>query len=209
MLVGLAVLVRHQPAVTRPEVSAGAEGSRAAGRMMSEASSLLAACERPGDWGSAFSEADLNAWLSIDLPRLAPGLLPSGWSSPAVRFLPRRVAASALVAWGPLSLRPWSVLHVTLRGDNLLEVDVERAGLGALPFPPGPVLERVARQARKAGIGTEIRVVDGRPRLLLQLPGRTGGTSPGGPEYHLEGLRLDAGELVLVGSTRMPKEKRR
>jgi hypothetical protein len=119
------------------------------------------------------------------------------------------VAASALVGWGPLSLRLWSVLQVTLRGDNLLELDVEQAGMGALPFPPGPLLERVARQARHVGMGTEIRVVDGRPRLLLQLPGRTGGTPPGGPEYHLEGLRLDAGELVLVGSTDMPKEKRR
>ncbi len=207
-VLALSLLASHQPASTRGTVPSGAAGPQAAGRMMSKASSLVAALERRGEWGSVFTDQEVNAWLAIDLPRLAPGLLPRSLREPTVRFRPRGVALSAQLVWGPCSGRLWSVLTVNLRSDNLLEVGVEKARLGALPLPPGVVLETVARQAASTGMGTEMRVIGGKPLLLLTLPGKTkqGRAAASGPEYHLEGLRVDEGELVLAGSTRLPKE---
>ena len=90
LLVASYSLLHFSPVGIRGAVPSGPEGERAAGRMMSKASSLAAGLDRPGDWGEAFTDAEANAWLSIDLPHHAPGLLEGGISSPQVRFLDRR-----------------------------------------------------------------------------------------------------------------------
>ena len=187
---------------TAPTVPTGADGERAAGRMMSKASSLLAGLERPGDWGEVFSEAEANAWLSIDLPRHAPGFLSRGFSKPEVRFLDGRAAVSSLVHKGPFSARLWAILEVAVRSDNLVAVRIESAGLGMVPVPPGVILRTIAAQSRAAGATAEIRLVDGGPMLLVQLPGTTRTTSGRPSEYHLGGVKLTSGEVVLAGTTR-------
>jgi hypothetical protein len=202
LLVASYSLVHFSPVGIRGAVPSGPEGERAAGRMMSKASSLAAGLDRPGDWGEAFTDAEANAWLSIDLPHHAPGLLEGGISSPQVRFLDRRAACSALVQFGPLSAQLWAILEVTVRSDNLLAVGVDSAGLGAVPLPPGTVLRAIAARAEGAGAATEIRLLDGGPLLLVQLPGRTKTTSDERSEYHLGGVRITPGELVLAGTTR-------
>ena len=202
LLVASYSLLHFSPVGIRGAVPSGPEGERAAGRMMSKASSLAAGLDRPGDWGEAFTDAEANAWLSIDLPHHAPGLLASGISSPQVRFLDRRAACSALVQFGPLSAQLWAILEVTVRSDNLLAVGVDSAGLGAVPLPPGTVLRAIAARAEGAGAATEIRLLDGGPLLLVQLPGRTKTTSDERSEYHLGGVRITPGELVLAGTTR-------
>jgi len=176
--------------------------------MMSKASSLVAGLDRPGDWGEAFSEDEANAWLSIDLPRHAPGLLAGRFSAPEVRFLDRRAAISALVRWGPLSARLWAILEVTVRSDNLVAVGVDSAGLGAVPLPPGVILGALATRAEAAGATTEIRLLDGGPVLLVHLPGTTRTTSGQPSGYHLGGLRIIPGEVVLAGTTRhLPRQE--
>lgn len=202
LLVASYSLLHFSPVGIRGAVPSGPEAERAAGRMMSKASSLAAGLERPGDWGEAFTDAEANAWLSIDLPHHAPGLLEGGISSPQVRFLDRRAACSALVQFGPLSVQLWAILEVTVRSDNLLAVGVDSAGLGAVPLPPGTVLRAIAARAEGAGAATEIRLLDGGPVLLVQLPGRTKTTSDERSEYHLGGVRITPGELVLAGTTR-------
>ncbi len=206
LLIGLLVtsytLLHFSPLGIRGAVPSGPEGERAAGRMMSKASSLVAGLDRPGEWGEAFTDAEANAWLSIDLPHHAPGLLAGGISSPQVRFLERRAACSAMVQLGPLSAQLWAILEVTVRSDNLLAVGVDSAGLGAVPLPPGTVLRAIAARAEGAGAATEIRLLDGGPVLLVQLPGRTKTTSDERSEYHLGGVRITPGELVLAGTTR-------
>lgn len=195
-------LLHLSPAGIRAAVPSGPEGERAAGRMMSKASSLVAGLDRPGDWGEAFTEAEANAWLAIDLPRHAPGLLAGGISSPQVRFLDRRAACSAIVRYGVLSAQLWAILDVTVRTDNLLAVGVDSAGLGAVPIPPGTVLRAIAARAEGAGATTEIRLLDGGPVLLVHLSGRTKTTSGERSEYHLGGVQITPGEVVLAGTTR-------
>ena len=195
-------LLHFTPVAIRGAVPVGPEGEQAAGRMMSKASSLVAGLDRPGEWGEAFTEAEANAWLAIDLPRHAPGLLAGGISSPRIRFLERRAACSAIVRYGPVSARLWAILEITVRSDNLLAIGVESAGLGAVPLPPGTVLRAIATRAQGAGASSEIRLLEGGPVLLVHLPGQTKTTSGERSEYHLGGVRFAPGEVVLAGTTR-------
>lgn len=202
IVVMLVAAIRHQPAFSRGRIPVGTDLERAAARMLTKASAIRAGLVRTGDWGEAISEAELNAWLTNDLPRLAPGSLPRWMRAPSVRLLPRRVAISASVGPGLLAARSWAVLSVVLRRDNDLAIGVDSAGLGALPIPPGPVLEMLESGARRAGLPAERGTFEGRPSVIVRLPGRIDGAGATACEYHLEGLRVDDGELAIAGSTR-------
>lgn len=204
LVVTFVAATRYQPALTRAQIPAGTDLERAAARMLTKASAIRAGLIRTGDWGEAISDVEVNAWLMHDLPRIAPTALPTWVRSPAIRFLPRRVAVSAHVGTGLLAARWWALLDVTLRRDNELAIGVDSAGLGAVPFPPGPVLDALEAGARQAGLQAQRGTFEGRPTLIVSLPGRIDGAEARGSEYHLEGLRVDDGEAVIAGSTRPP-----
>jgi len=194
------------PGAARAGRPSGPTAERAAARLLTKASGIAAALDRAGDWGEAITEEEANAWLALDLPRLAAGRLP-GWSrSLAVRFHPRRVALSGAIGRGPASARWWTILAVALEGGNRLVFEVESSGLGLVPLPPGVVLSAIASAASARGCRAEIGLLEGRPRLNVTLPGRSEGAPTDGSEYHLEGLRIDEGELVIAGSTRGPRD---
>lgn len=194
--------VRYHPAAARGSLPSGASAERAAARMVSKVSAVAAGLERAGDWGEAITEEEANAWLANDLPRLAAGRLPAGWHSLSVRFHPRRVACSGIVGKGVAAARWWAILEVSLPRADELVVAVDSAGLGLFPVPDGVVLSTLDRLAKSARWQGEIRLHDGGPRLHLLLPGRRDGARADAGGYHLEGLRIDQGELVFTGSTR-------
>lgn len=202
MVVAAALAVRHQPSATRVSNPPRDPAERAAARMVSKVSAVAAGLERAGEWGEAITEDEANAWLAQDLPRLAAGRLPAGWHSLSVRFHPGRVACSGMLGGGLASARWWAILEVSLPRADELVVAVDSAGLGLVPVPAGVVLSTLDRLAKSARWQGEIRVHDGRPRLHLLLPGRRDGARVGAGGYHLEGLRIDEGELVFTGSTR-------
>ncbi|RLS34000.1 MAG: hypothetical protein DWH79_05760 [Planctomycetota bacterium] len=202
------IVVRYQPPVVRGPLSLTTGASQpspdqASSRMLTKASAFLAALNRPGDWGTAVTDEEVNAWLTVDLPRNHARLLPRGMRLPVVRFLERGIAAAIRVGTGPFEATLWAEATVQLRRDNLIGVGIRAAGIGAIPISPGLVLKGIASRAAAAGVTTEIRLVEGQPQLLLQLPGNTRGAPGDGPEYHLEGLRLTPGELVLAGTTQI------
>lgn len=200
--VSVVTATRYQPSSIAGRIPTGTDLERAAARMLTKASAIHAGLDRPGPWGEVISETEVNAWLVHDLIRVAPRALSPWMRSPAVRFMPRRIAVSMDVGTGPLTARAWAVVSVAVRRDNEVEIDVESAGLGALPLPAGTVLDTLAKQAIQAGFQAESHRFEGRSALIVRLPGKVG-TAPGtGPEYHLEGLRIDDGELVVAGTTR-------
>jgi len=80
--------------------------------------------------------------------------------------------------------------------------------MGGVPLPPGVILRALASRAEAAGATTEIRFLDGGPLLLVQLPGTTTKTSGQQSEYHLGGVRITPGEVVLAGTTRsLPRQE--
>lgn len=202
LVVSTLAATRYQPPASCGRIPVGTDVERAAARMLTKASAIRAGLVRPGEWGEAISEAEVNAWLAHDLPRVAPGSLPGWMRSPAIRFLPRRVAVSVDVGPRLLAARWWAIFSVVVRRDNELAISVETAGLGAVPLPPGTVLEALEARVLRAGLPAERGSFEGHPSLIVRLPGRLDGARSTTPEYHLEGLRIDDGELVLAGSTK-------
>lgn len=202
MVVVLLIALRREPALCRATAPSGPDAERASARMVTKASAISAGLGRRGQWGEAITDAEVNAWLAHDLPRVAASLLPDWVGAPTVRFLARRVALSATVGAGPVAGRAWAILSVALPRDNEVVIEVESAGLGAFPLPAEPLLDAIASRAVAAGLAADLRRADARTTLHVVLPGGPPGARDARLEYHLEGLRIDDGELVLSGSTR-------
>lgn len=194
-----AVLLKHEPAL--PAAAAGPDTDRAAARLVTKAAALGAALRRDGPWGMALTDTEVNAWLATDLPRNHARLLPRGLSEPRVRFRPHRVEVAIRTGSGLFSTVVWCDLRVALRGVNQLGITAEAAAAGAVPLPGGPVLAELGRRLAAAGAVTELRRLDGRTVLVVYIPAIRGGS---GPEGRLDSLRIDAGELVVAGTTSAP-----
>ncbi len=192
------ICVRHEPALLAGQAVPDAAAEREAARLLTKAASLHAAAGRKGAWDAIFTDAEVNGWLATDLPKNHPRLMPAGMSAPRVRFTRDRLAGGARLHWGPLSAFGWVDFDVRLRGVNQLSLTPRDARLGLLPLPQGLVLTRVARAIAATGAKTEIRRLDGEPVLFVSLPSMGGSSAA---RLRLESLRLDAGDVILAGST--------
>lgn len=203
VLVAVAVpaLLRHQPAATRAVPLPAADAERAAARLVTKASALAAGLERSGEWGEAITDGEANAWLAVGLPGLSGSSMPAEVRTLSIRFLPGRLAVSGVVGPGLIGARWWAVAAIELPRPNRLAVAIDSAGAGLIPLPPRTLLDAIAGRARAAGCTVTIREDAGRPVLEIELPGKTGSPRGRDLEYHLEGLRLDEGELTVAGRT--------
>lgn len=197
-LVMIAVLLKHEPALVAGAArSAGVE--RSAARMVTKGAALHAAVSRPGPWGAAFADHEINAWLEVDQPLNHPNLLPEGISRPRVRFRPQRVEAVVRLGTGPLSAFVWCDLEVVLRGVNQLQITVHSATVGAVPVPTALILAEIARGVATLGVDAQVRRLDGRMALVVYIPGSAGRD---GPQWRLDSLRIDDGEMIVAGESR-------
>lgn len=176
---------------------------QAARRLVTQLSAVHGGLGRPGPWGAAIADEEVNAWLDLDLPRNHPTLLPDGVRRPVVAFEPKRIKAAARLGSGIASAVVWIDAEVALREINQLEIAVNDAGIGPLPIPRGLVLREIARRIAPLGAVTELRHVGGRPVLLVYIPSIPGS----GMTSRLEGLKIDAGEMVIEGMTRTEKDR--
>jgi len=180
-------------------VDAGEAAETRSRRTVSKASAWHAALSRPGDWGAALSDEELNAWLATDLPRNHASWLPRGLSQPRLEFRPRHLAAGVRVGVGPLSTIASLECEIVLREPNQLAIAVERARLGAIPIPTAPILGVIERRLRKLGMVTDIRRTDGRMVLAVYIPSTH---DAGGTSYWLESMSFTDGEWLVSGTTR-------
>lgn len=197
-LLAVLICVRHEPALLAGQAVPDAAAEREAARLLTKAASLHAAAGRQGDWDAVFTDSEVNAWLATDLPKNHARLLPAGMSAPRVRFTRDRLAAGAILHWGPLSTFGWVDLEVRLRGVNQLALVPRDTRLGLVPLPPGLVLGRISRAIAATGAVTEIRRLDGELVLVVSIPSMNGTSAA---RLRLESLRLDAGDVILAGST--------
>lgn len=203
-VVGL--LVRHEPAFYRSRAPAAAlDGEPPPGqatlgrRLMTKLSALNADLGRPGPWGAAITEGEINAWLATDLPRNHARLLPAGVSDPRVAIASRRLRVGARVGGMMLGGVVMLDIEVVLRAANQIGIVVADARLGRLPLPRGPVTHEIARRIDSLGMATELRRVDGRTLLLVYIPSTH---DAGATSHWLESFALENGEVLVSGVTR-------
>lgn len=203
-VVGL--LVRHEPAFYRSRAPAAAlDGEPPPGqatlgrRLMTKLSALNADLGRPGPWGAAITEGEINAWLATDLPRNHARLLPAGVSDPRVAIASRRLRVGARVGGMMLGGVVMLDIEVMLRAVNQIGIVVADARLGRLPLPRGPVTHEIARRIDSLGMATELRRLDGRTLLVVYIPSTH---DAGATSHWLESFALENGEVLVSGVTR-------
>lgn len=204
----LAAVLGIEPAFYRSRAAAAPPGGAEplARRLVTKASALRADFLRPGDWSTAVTEQEVNAWLATDLPRNHPQLLPPRVSEPRVAFGPRRISIGGRLALGPVGCVGSFEAEVALRAVNQVGIVVEAVRLGGLPLPAGPVVRELARQCTALGLPTELRRLDGRTVLVVYI---SSAPEPGAASHWLESLSIDGGELLVAGTTKAAEAARR
>lgn len=204
----LAAVLAHEPAFYRSRVAAAPPGGvePLARRLVTKAAALRADFLRPGDWSTAVTDEELNAWLATDLPRNHPLLLPPQVAEPRVAFGPRRVSVGGRVAFGPVRCVGSFDAEVVLRAVNQVGIVVRSVRLGGLPLPAGPVVRELGRRIAALGTPTELRRLDGRTVLVVYIPPTH---AAGAPSHWLETLTLEDGEMLVAGVTKAADAPRR
>jgi hypothetical protein len=195
-VVVVAAMVRYEPAfyASADADSDPSQTEALARRLLSKASSIHAATGRSGAWDAAISDAEVNAWLAIDLPRNHSRLLPDWLSAPRVAFSPHHVHAGARFGSGWMSVVGWVDLEVRLRGANQIGLALLDARLGAVPLPRAAILREVARRLTACGLVTDLRRLDDRPLLVVSVPA-TSAAAAG----RLDSFAVADGEVLLAG----------
>jgi len=197
----VAVAARQVPVFYQDRIAAGGgapAAEQAARRLVSDLAGLRAAVVRAGRWEAALDERDINAWLAIDLPRNHATLLPRFVSEPRIRLAPGRIDVAMRIGVGPLSTVAWAAGDLRLRGPNQLAIEIQDAGLGALPLPRGPVLAELRRRLGRAGVTISSLRLDGRSGLVVYIPASS---TTGGAIHWLESLALGEGTIAFAGRT--------
>lgn len=204
----VAALLGHEPAFYRRRAAPAPPGGvePLGRRLVSKVSALHGDFQRPGTWGAAIEEQEVNAWLATDLPRNHPGLLPPRVTAPRVAFGPRRVRVGGRLAVGPVACVASVDAEVVLRDVNQLGIVVNSARLGGLSLPGGPVVREIARRIEALGMPTEVRRLDGRMVLVVYIPSTY---EAGATSHWLESLALKDGEALVAGVTRVAAAARR
>lgn len=203
----LAVVVAAQSppnfyqAAIAPSDPAAAEAL--ARRMVSKAAALHAAAGRSGPWEAVIRESEVNAWLAVDLPRNHRRLLPTGVESPRITFQSQHVAVAARTAVGPISAVAWAEMEVWLQGVNQVGLRLVAAGLGRLPIPRDAMLRHLAGRLAAAGLVTDLRRTQAGLLLVVSPPASYDAAAR---NCRLESLAVEAGELLVAGTTHQPAE---
>lgn len=212
LLVILGALVKYEPVFYRQLVASGGTAADTplpdgggedvealSRRAVTKAAAWHAAVSRPGDWETALTAHEINAWLAVDLPRNHPSWLPPGTTQPRIAFLPQHAALGARVGYGPLTAVVSLDCEILLRDVNHLAIVLEQAHIGAIPLPRAPILRELSQRISRLGMVTDLRRLDGRLVLMVYIPSTH---DAGATSYWLESLALGEGELLIAGETR-------
>src|SRR5690242_17219262 len=69
--------------------------------------SLASQVRREGQWSASFTDAQVNGWLTVDLPTKHPELLPPGYEQPRVRFTERGLQLGVRCTSTPVTTVVW------------------------------------------------------------------------------------------------------
>ena len=199
-LLALYLALRHEPAwYAQAVVAADRQAEeKASDEMLQRAAELTSALETRGQWKIAFTAAQINGWMAVDMPKNHPDLLPDSLSEPRVSIEPDGVTLACRAAQSGLSTVVSLKVDVYLADDNKIAVRIRKARAGSLPWSLGKVVDGITNAARESDVNMTWRQVDGDPVALIKIPSKKG---PGGREIRITTLQLEEGRIVVGGTT--------
>lgn len=190
---------RHVPHYYAEALDAPAETRRELGeRMIENAAALASGLRKEGQWQALFTSEEINGFLSTDLEKHLPDLLPENVVDPRVRITPGRITVAGRCLGGAVDTVVSIEAEAYVKEPNVLSIRFRRARAGALPLPMATVLEGFTKAAAEAQLQLSWRQAKGDPVAIVRLhPARDDHDTL----YQLETLELGEGEMFVAGRT--------
>lgn len=198
-LAGLYGAARHVPHYYAEAIEAPPETRRELGdRMLENAAALASGLRKEGQWRALFTSDEINGFLSTDLEKHLPDLLPDNVVDPCVRISPGRITVAGRCTGGTVDTVISIEAEAYVKEPNVLSIRLCRARAGALPLPMAKVLEGVTKAAAEAQLQLTWLQAKGDPVAIVRLhPPRDDRDTL----YQLETLELGEGEMFIAGRT--------
>lgn len=153
---------------------------------------------RRGSWNASFSEDEINAWLSDQLPERFDRLSKRGVREPAIAIEDGQILAAVHYQSSRWDTVVSCRLSVEMTEEpNLLAIHLSDLKAGALPLPLEPFVRRISREAALGDLDIRWDFTEDGPIALVHIP-------PEDPHYAfaplvIELVSLTAGRLRLSG----------
>ncbi|WDQ16690.1 hypothetical protein [Rhodopirellula sp. P2] len=153
---------------------------------------------RRGSWNASFSEEEINAWLSDQLPERFDRLSRRGVREPAIAIEDGQILAAVRYQSSRLDTVVSCRLSVQMTEEpNLLAIHLSDLKAGALPLPLEPFVRRISREAALGDLDVRWDFTEDGPIALVHIPQED-------PHYAfkplvIELVSLTAGRLRLSG----------
>lgn len=167
-------------------------------RFLQKASALTGDLQREGRWDLRLTEDEVNAWLSVDLPKNHPDLLPSHFREPRIRIGREELTVACRTEWAGRSAVLWVRVRAQLTRTDVLQIRLRKAGIGLLPVSTASLLHSLEEGLRRAGVDVRREEHDGEPALMISL-------AASDPEsrrrVHVDAVDLTDGHVFISGTT--------
>jgi hypothetical protein len=178
-----------------------AASRRSSDRMLQQGTALASDLKRGGRWQAAFTAAEINGWLAVDLVENHSGSLPPGLRAPRVAIEPGRLMVACRYQHGLInSVLSMSVEPYLIRPGKLA-IRIRQLRAGWLPIPMQHVLDAIDEAVRRSDLRIEWRQADSDPVAVVSLPPQR----QSGEEFTLDALRLAQDKISLAGTSRKGK----
>lgn len=167
-------------------------------RFLQKASALTADFQREGRWDLRLTEDEVNAWLSVDLPKNHPHLLPPSLQEPRIRIGRGELAIACRTEWAGHSAVLWVRVRLQLARTDMLAIHLHKAGIGLLPLSTQSVLRQLEEGLERAGVDVRREDLDGKPVLTIPLVAKA---PDGRHRVHVEAVDLTDGRVFISGTT--------
>jgi hypothetical protein len=185
--------MRHRPSFYLPaEPSTPARRERAA-EFVEHSLQLRNDAANEERWEAVFTEEEVNAWLSEDLPKQFPDVLPEAIRDPRIVFEADRATVAFTYEEGLIRGVLWAVVRVETGEENALALEVERLRIGMLPLPDSLLIDRV-KGGRSLPLSWDRR--EGRAVATVTLAPKRRGRA-----LRIDDVRFAAGRMRVAGHT--------
>jgi hypothetical protein len=159
--------------------------------------SLASQIRREGRWSAIFTDAQVNGWLTVDLPTKHPELLPPGYEQPRVRFTEHGLQLGVRCTTTPVTTVVWLDVDVQMTGAQEAALRFRRVRVGLLPLPLKEILDSLTQVASDLKLPLRWTTIENDPTAIVALPP----IGDDGMQYDLDALKLSDGKLYVAGRT--------
>ncbi len=200
VLLTLYIALRRQPQwyveAAAPADRRGEE--KASDQMLERVADLTSALETKGDWKIVFTAEEINGWLTVDMPKNHPDLLPAELTDPRVKIEADGVTLAARYGGRGISTVVSLKVDVYLSEENVVAVRIRKARAGSLPWSVGRVVDGLSDAAARSEVRLSRSQIGSDPVVLIKIPKVQG---PGRRQVRVTTLRLEEGKIVAAGNT--------